>query len=669
MKINDLGKDPFLSVISEAGIRDWFTDSSGDREFKDYKEGLKKDYLRWANLTLGAKGEDAEQNVGFIKQWLSTQYGIGNNELSGLGGEEQPATEPATAEPTQATAQPTQATAQATAEPAKTEPTQAQAAPAKDTAQADKIKANIAANQQARQGGGNSMDLNKWYQDYQAEQNPQNKLNLVKELVNRVADYGPQDVESMKAILKKIRDPQNTPFINAALQKMSAGKDMAVNPQGNAKPQAKPAPQQPAGPTASAQADQGKPGFMQSKLKGVQRPAAPAFTKQTVNNSVMYHVNAIVEALGYSMEQLGYAVIKESATQSTIYNKAMLTESQLMELDVPREPGTIGKVAGAVGGAIGAAKGAWQGAKDAFSGQKAAGQQSTRAHVAGNDLGASGDTQAKQGAGQAGQPAGTAGGLGGGDVWDKVTRLMYQTGRLETNPRNNMANKIGNFMLKGTGYQYDNTKGMARGGYSPSGNAPAGGSAPATTQSGAPGSTAQKLAAMGKGETPAQGAPAQATEPTLAQGAAQPAQNTQAQPAQAGAGQQQADQGQADQGQGELTGTLNAGQLAKMLPGIDSASIARGIADLKNGKQVAPKQKQAFGDAMVALLKADPATTAQVMNSLNKISAQGGNGTSYTVGGKQATSGFDAKGNATSESVQQRRARRLAEQIFKGLVK
>ena len=46
------------------------------------------------------------------------------------------------------------------------------------------------------------MDLNKWYKDFQADQTAAGKMNLIKELVNRVADYGPKDVDSMKAILK-----------------------------------------------------------------------------------------------------------------------------------------------------------------------------------------------------------------------------------------------------------------------------------------------------------------------------------------------------------------------------------------------------------------------------------------------------------------------------------
>jgi hypothetical protein len=685
MKINDIkSNDPFLLE----GPLDWlsnkFTDRQGDQEFKHYKEGLMNDYIRWANLTAGSKDTN---DVNLITQWLTSQYGLNDSEVAqALGGaKEDPQAQDQQQDQAQGQDQNQQQAkaAEPEAQPAQTTAQgQQQAAPA-DTAQADKIKANLAANQKARQGGGNSMDLNKWYQDYQAEQTPVGKMNLVKELVNRVADYGPQDIDSMKAILKRIRNDQaigkqGAQFIDSALQRMGQGKDMAATPQGTAKPQAKPA-QQPAGPTASAQADQGKPGFMQSKIKGVQRPAAPAFTKQTVNNSVMYHVNAIVEALGFTMEELGYAVLKESATTSTIYNKAMLTESQLMELDVPRAPSTLGKVAGTIGGAIGGAKGMWQGAKDAFAGQKAAANTAQRNDVAGSDAGASG------GAGAGGNPAmgGSAGGAmaaGGGDLWDKITRLMYKSGKLETNPRNNMKNKMANAMLKGTGMEFDDTKGMARGGYAPSG-AQAGGTAPAA------GSTATPAKGQGTapaGQTKAQGAPAagggvygafaqaggQAADAGAAggtdTGAEQPAADAQAQAGQAPAGQQAqgADQAPADQAQGgEVTGTLDAKQLATMLPGVDAMGIARGIADIKAGKQVGAKQKQAFGDAMMALIKADPSTTVKVMNSLAKMSA-GQGAASGNIGQQAPTSGFDAKGNAKTESAIDRRAKLMASKIF-----
>jgi len=65
---------------------------------------------------------------------------------------------------------------------------------------------------------------------------------------------------------------------------------------------------------------------------------------------------------------------------------------------------------------------------------------------------------------------------------------------------------------------------------------------------------------------------------------------------------------------------------------------------------------------MVALIKADPATTVKVMNSLKQISSQGG-GSGYEVGKKTPTSGFDAKGNAT-ESAVNRRAKLMASRIF-----
>ena len=275
MKINDIrSNDQYLVEFGFLDkLKDKFTDASGNQEFAHYKEGLQNDFARWANLTQGVEREAALKDANLIKQWLTTQYGLKDADLAELGGAEEKSQDQQQDQNQQ------QATPEPTPEPIQNKDQnqqgQQQAAP-KDTAQADNIKANIAANQQARKGGGNSMDLNKWYQDYQAEQNPGQKLNLVKELVNRVADYGPQDVESMKAILKKIRDPQNTPFINAALQKMSAGKDMAINPQGN-----KPAATPPKG-----------------KTPGVARPTAPNFAKQPVTNSVMYHVNAIVEALG-----------------------------------------------------------------------------------------------------------------------------------------------------------------------------------------------------------------------------------------------------------------------------------------------------------------------------------------------------------------------------------
>ena len=686
MKISDIkSNDLYLLEGPLDYLTNKFTDRNGDQEFKHYKEGLMNDYIRWANLTAGSKDTN---DINLITQWLTSQYGLKPNEVTqALGSKAGQQDQAQSQEEPQADATATDATATATPDATATA-TDATAtatpdATAKtDTSQADKVKANLAANQKARQGGGNGMDLNKWYQDYQAEQNPQNKLNLVKELVNRVADYGPQDVESMKAILKKIRDPQNTPFINAALQKMSAGKDMAVSPQGQAKPQAK--PQQPATPTASQQADQNKPGYQQSKLKGVQRPAAPAFTKQTVNNSVMYHVNAIVEALGYTMSQLGYAVLKESATTVTIYNKSMLTESQLVELDIPRATSTLGKVAGAVGGAIGGAKGMWQGAKDAFTGQKAAANNAQRADVAGSDVGANTDADAAPG-GSGGAGGGAMGGTGG-DVWDGITRLMYKTGRLETNPRNNMKNKMGQWMTKGSPFEFDDTKGMARGGYQNSnqaggaqgaqGGAP---TAPAAGRATAPaaGGSSGKSSMSAFGDQPQAGAPTapaaggatptpQAGAPTApAAGVATPTPQAGAPTAPAAGGAPgAADTGGEDTGDtSKVTGTLDANQLAKLLPGVDATGLARGISDVKAGQQVGAKQKQAFGDAMMALIKADPATTVKVMNSLKQISA--GQGAAGKVGNSPATSGFDAKGNAKSESVVNKKARLISERIFK----
>ena len=681
MKINDLGANPFDQyVLSEGpgswlqGIKDKVTDASGDREFNDYKEGLKKDYLRWANLTQGLKGDAALGNKETIALWLKTQYGLSDGELQQAGlkapaeddaqqdqGQDQNQQQQQNQQQGQNQNQQQNQQQQNQQQGQNQNQQQQQPAPApKDTAQADKIKANLAANQAARQGGGNSMDLNKWYKDFQADQTAAGKMNLIKELVNRVADYGPKDVDSMKAILKRIRNDQTigkqgAQFIDSALARMGQGKDMALTPQGN----------KPATPPKGTGT-------------GVQRPGQPAFAKTPVTNSVMYHVNAIVEALGYTLDQLGYTVIKESATTSIIYNRAMLTEAQIMEL-VPNSPlprqsgGFLGRAAGALGGAVGAAKGAWQGAKDAYQGSKTLGQNQERAHQAGSDLGASGEDaaenpgqgsqQAKGQAGQKGQAPGA--GAGGGDDWDKITRLMYSTGRLETNPQNNFANKMGNMMLKGTPFSMDNTKGMRRGGFGDStggqqGQGGIGGQVDKFIKAGQ-----QSQGGGGGGQnTPPQdtqdqnqnqgGQQDQNQNQQQGQGGQQGQnQNQQGQGGQQGQNQQQGQGGQQDQGgedTSKVTGTLDTNQLGKVLPGVDAAKLSQAISAMKSGGNVTPQQKAAMGDAMIALIKADAATTTKVMNTLNKISADTGVASGKTT--------------APTESAISRKARLMTEKIL-----
>ena len=156
MKINDLGANPFDQyVLSEGpgswlqGIKDKVTDASGDREFNDYKEGLKKDYLRWANLTQGLKGDAALGNKETIALWLKTQYGLSDGELQ-QAGLKAPAEDDAQQDQGQDQNQQQQQNQQ---QGQNQNQQQQQPAPApKDTAQADKIKANLAANQAARQG-------------------------------------------------------------------------------------------------------------------------------------------------------------------------------------------------------------------------------------------------------------------------------------------------------------------------------------------------------------------------------------------------------------------------------------------------------------------------------------------------------------------------------------
>ncbi len=56
---------------------------------------------------------------------------------------------------------------------------------------------------------------------------------------------------------------------------------------------------------------------------------------------------------------------------------------------------------------------------------------------------------------------GAAGGAGSGDIWDKIVQSFYRSGRITTNPRDNVAQKIGNWATKSGGYTvgYDSKPG------------------------------------------------------------------------------------------------------------------------------------------------------------------------------------------------------------------
>ena len=130
-------------------------------------------------------------------------------------------------------------------------------------------------------------------------------------------------------------------------------------------------------------------------------------------------------------------------------------------------------------------------------------------------------------------------------------------------------------------------------------------------------------------------------------------QNQQGQGGQQGQNQQQGQGGQQDQGgedTSKVTGTLDTNQLGKVLPGVDAAKLSQAISAMKSGGNVTPQQKAAMGDAMIALIKADAATTTKVMNTLNKISADTGVASGKTT--------------APTESAISRKARLMTEKIL-----
>ena len=73
---------------------------------------------------------------------------------------------------------------------------------------------------------------------------------------------------------------------------------------------------------------------------------------------------------------------------------------------------------------------------------------------------------------------------------------------------------------------------------------------------------------------------------------------------------------------GDVTGTLNVNQLAALLPGVDAKMLSQAVTVIKQGKEPNRSQMAACGQAFIALIKADPATTTQVMGMLKKISAK-----------------------------------------------
>jgi len=84
--------------------------------------------------------------------------------------------------------------------------------------------------------------------------------------------------------------------------------------------------------------------------------------------------------------------------------------------------------------------------------------------------------------------------------------------------------------------------------------------------------------------------------------------------------------GGADGGSGDVEGSLNARQMAQLLPGVDPSLLQTSVKAVMTGGNLSMKQQQALATAFTALIKADPQTTTKVMNMLKKVSAPGAAG-------------------------------------------
>jgi hypothetical protein len=76
------------------------------------------------------------------------------------------------------------------------------------------------------------------------------------------------------------------------------------------------------------------------------------------------------------------------------------------------------------------------------------------------------------------------------------------------------------------------------------------------------------------------------------------------------------------EGPGGIKGNLNVNQLAAMLPGVDPKVLTQAISVIRQGRQPNRNQITTLGNAMIAIIKADPQTTQQIMMQLKKVQAK-----------------------------------------------
>jgi hypothetical protein len=72
----------------------------------------------------------------------------------------------------------------------------------------------------------------------------------------------------------------------------------------------------------------------------------------------------------------------------------------------------------------------------------------------------------------------------------------------------------------------------------------------------------------------------------------------------------------------DFAGSLNFNQLSKLLPSTDPATLIRALKMVISGGKLTQQQLGVLGVAMTDIIKADPATTTKIMQSLKRISAE-----------------------------------------------
>jgi hypothetical protein len=72
----------------------------------------------------------------------------------------------------------------------------------------------------------------------------------------------------------------------------------------------------------------------------------------------------------------------------------------------------------------------------------------------------------------------------------------------------------------------------------------------------------------------------------------------------------------------DFSGSLNFNQLSKLLPSTDPATLIRALKMVISGGKLTQQQLGVLGVAMTDIIKADPATTTKIMQSLKRISAE-----------------------------------------------